>query len=218
MTHERFAQAVRHHFTHPPHTWTVTRRAARRWAVIDGNGAIVESTATRAAAEDACRRGVHARLWHAQTAWYLGCSTDPRYRALSVAELRTVADILTALDHPGAPAARRRGWPDAEFCDLCDLVLTGPDDSARAATTARTPDAPPASRTARASTAIAASAPTAATPSTADPHHPGGAVVADSPVAPAPPQPPGADALAHPTAGPRSAHIRAAAPAETCCR
>jgi len=30
---------------------------------------------------------------------------------------------LTALDHPDA---RRRGWPDAEFCDLCDLVLTGP--------------------------------------------------------------------------------------------
>ena len=26
-----------------------------------------------------------------------------------------------------APAARCRGWPDAEFCDLCDLVLGGAD-------------------------------------------------------------------------------------------
>lgn len=126
MTHDRFAQVVRHHFTHPPQTWTVCRRAPRRWAVIDGDGTTVESTTTRAAAQDACRHGVYVMLWHDRTDWYLGRSTDPRNRALSVAELRTVADILTDLAHPDAPAARHRAWPDAEFCDLCDLVLTGP--------------------------------------------------------------------------------------------
>jgi hypothetical protein len=123
---ERFAQAVRHHFTHPPHTWTVAKHSARRWAVLDGDGAIIESTTTRAAAEDARRHGRYVLLWHDRTAWYLERSTDPRHRALTLSELRTVANILTDLDHPEAPAARHRAWPDAEFCDLCDLVLIGP--------------------------------------------------------------------------------------------
>lgn len=122
---ERFARAVRHHFAHPPQTWTVSQRAARRWAVIDQDGGTVVTTATRAAAEDACQHGTPVAQWNDRTAWYLARSTDPRNRALSTPELRTVAGILTALDHPEAPAARRRAWPDAEFCDLCDLVLIG---------------------------------------------------------------------------------------------
>lgn len=40
-------------------------------------------------------------------------------------ELRIIATVLIDLDHPDAPAACHRAWPDAEFCDLCDLPLRG---------------------------------------------------------------------------------------------
>lgn len=33
---------------------------------------------------------------------------------------------MTDHDHPDAPADRPYAGPDAESCDLCDLVLTGP--------------------------------------------------------------------------------------------
>ncbi len=33
---------------------------------------------------------------------------------------------MTDHDHPHAPADRPHAGPDAESCDLCDLVLTGP--------------------------------------------------------------------------------------------
>ena len=125
MSDTAFARTVRHHFTHTPQTWTVCKRAARSWSVTDQDGQTVESTSTRKAAEEARQSGTYVKLWNARAAWYLCTDTDPRSRALSVEELRAVADVLTELDHPAAPAARHRAWPAAEFCDLCDLVLIG---------------------------------------------------------------------------------------------
>lgn len=127
MSDIAFTRAVRHHFTHTPQTWTVRKRAAGRWSVVDQDDNVVDSTTTRKAAEEARRNGTYVKLWNSRTAWYLGNATDPRNRTLSIVELRIVADVLTDLDHPEAPAARHRAWPDAEYCDVCDLVLAGTD-------------------------------------------------------------------------------------------
>ncbi|ODQ95562.1 hypothetical protein [Mycolicibacterium holsaticum] len=124
---DRFADSVRYHFAHPPADWTIRRIDSRRWAVINTAGDTIDTHPTRSAAEHAAAAGPYVRIWSDRTAWYLGTTNDPRNRTLTPEELRTIATVLTDLDHPEAPAARHRAWPDTEFCDLCDLPLTGPD-------------------------------------------------------------------------------------------
>lgn len=126
-TTDRFADSVRHHFSNPPQDWTVRKLDPRRWAIVNTAEDIVSTHRTRADAEHNHSAGPYVRIWADRTAWYLGTSTDPRCRALTPEELRTIATVLIDLDHPEAPAACHRAWPDAEFCDVCDLPLRGPN-------------------------------------------------------------------------------------------
>ena len=124
---DRFAHSVRYHFSNPPHDWTVRKLATRRWAVVNTADDVISTHPTRMAAEQNRTAGPYVRIWTDRTSWYLGTSTDPRCRALAPDELRIIANVLIDLDHPDAPAACHRAWPDAEFCDLCDLPLSGPN-------------------------------------------------------------------------------------------
>ncbi len=80
---DRFADSVRHHFSNPPHDWTVRKLATRRWAIVNTADDVISTHPTRTAAEQNRTAGPYVRIWTDRTAWYLGTSTDPRCRALT---------------------------------------------------------------------------------------------------------------------------------------
>ncbi|MGW5441434.1 hypothetical protein [Nocardia asteroides] len=91
---QAFEAAAREHLLHPPSEWTVVRRDARRWAVVDHRGATIARRTTRKAARAAIDDSTERQTWEDNRAWYLGESTDPRARQLTADERLIVSQIL----------------------------------------------------------------------------------------------------------------------------
>jgi hypothetical protein len=95
-----FEDAVRHHFTNPPSTWTVRKVADRYWTVVDPHGTAIETHPTKKTAEQARASGTHVSIWHQKAAWYRGESRDPRSRTLTDEERAIAARVLLEVGEP----------------------------------------------------------------------------------------------------------------------
>lgn len=102
---QAFERAAREHLLHPPSEWTVVRRDARRWDVVDHRDATIATRTTRKAARAAIDDSTERRIWEDNRAWYLGKSTDPRARRLTTDEQLIVAAILAERDATEAPSS-----------------------------------------------------------------------------------------------------------------
>lgn len=105
---QAFERAAREHLLHPPTEWTVERRDARRWNVVDHRGATIATRTTRTAARAAIDDSTERRTWDDNCAWYRGESTDPRVRQLTADEQAIVAEILAEVDSADDPVGEQR--------------------------------------------------------------------------------------------------------------
>lgn len=102
---QAFERAAREHLLHPPSEWTVVRRDARRWDVVDHREARIATRTTRKAARAAIDDSTERRTWEDNRAWHLGESIDPRDRQLTADEQLIVAAILAERDATEAPSS-----------------------------------------------------------------------------------------------------------------
>ena len=109
-----FEDDVRAHFANPPATWRI-QPDRDGWSIVDIHGAVLDSCATVAQAEQCRHSGPSAQRWYRRTDWYLGYDTYGR--ALTSPERLIVADIVdlvTAADFDISSAASTR---TARFAD-----------------------------------------------------------------------------------------------------
>lgn len=132
MSLTAFEKCARWHFAHPPATWTVHKADTRTWHIRATDGAVIDRFTTKRAAEQARIDGTYAKLWHEKTAWYMGTSTDPRERALTVEERAIVDEIVgylnrnvAAFEQAAGDQVRRVRFRDrdADDAETWDAVL-----------------------------------------------------------------------------------------------
>lgn len=114
-----FEDAVWAHFANPPATWHI-QPDPEGWNIVDAHGAVLDTCATAAQAEQCRHSGPPAQRWYRRTDWYLGY--DTRGRALTSPERLIVADvvdIVTAADFAirGAASIRTARFVDQDAGD-----------------------------------------------------------------------------------------------------
>ncbi len=86
-----FEDAVRAHFANPPATWRIQPHP-EGWNIVDVHGAVLDTCATAAQAEQCRHSGPSAQRWYRRTDWYLGYDTYGR--SLTGPERLIVADTV----------------------------------------------------------------------------------------------------------------------------
>lgn len=101
-----FEDAARAHFASPPATWRI-QPGPGGWNIVDLHGAVLDTCATLAHAEECRHSGPAAQRWHRRTDWYLGYDDAGGGRALTQASLGTYrADQLDFQDEQAAAEFR----------------------------------------------------------------------------------------------------------------
>lgn len=116
-----FEDAARAHFASPPATWRI-QPGPGGWNIVDLHGAVLDTCATAAQAEECRHSGPAAQRWHRRTDWYLGYDDTSGSRDLTALERLIVADLVETVtnadfDIRQSTSIRPARFVDQEDCD-----------------------------------------------------------------------------------------------------